>query len=60
MSESEVKNCPKCGGEVETGRRLVSFTEITLVKEGQYVGDRILPLCCKNCGYIEFYKEKKE
>jgi len=60
MNESEVKKCPKCGGEMLKGRRLVSFTEITPAEEGQYLGDRILPFCCKNCGYIELYKEMKK
>lgn len=48
MSESEVKKCPKCSGELET-----------LAKEYDYVDNRIVHLCCKNCGYIESYKEMK-
>lgn len=48
MSESEVKKCPKCSGELET-----------LAKEYDYVDNRIVHFCCKNCGYIESYKEMK-
>jgi predicted nucleic-acid-binding Zn-ribbon protein len=60
MSRSEVTKCPKCGGKMERGKRLKSFTEITLTKEDEYVGDSIHVFCCKDCGYIELYKEKKE
>lgn len=56
---SKAPKCPKCGETMEKGTRFVSFTEITLAKEGQYVGARIIPFVCKNCGYIELYKEKK-
>jgi len=57
---SEVKKCPKCDGEMLKDRRLVSYTEISLAKENQYVGDSINVFYCKNCGYIELYKAKKE
>jgi len=60
MSRSEVKKCPKCDGEMKKGFRLVSYTEITVAKEKQPVGDYIDALMCMNCGYIELYKEKKE
>lgn len=48
MSESEAKKCPKCSGELET-----------LAKEYDYMENRFVHLCCKNCGYIESYKEMK-
>jgi predicted nucleic-acid-binding Zn-ribbon protein len=57
---SEVKKCPKCGSEMLADRRLVSYVEISLAKENQYVGDNIKVFYCKNCGYIELYKEQKE
>jgi len=56
----EVKKCPKCDEDMKKGFRLVSFTEITVAKEGQHVGDYIDVFMCQNCGFIELYKEKKE
>ena len=40
-------------------KTLVSLTEITLAEEDQYMGDRIIPYCCENCGY-EFYREMEK
>ena len=57
---NEVKKCPKCDGEMKNGLRLVSYTEITVAKENQPVGDYINVFMCQNCGFIELYKEKKE
>jgi len=57
---SDVKKCPKCSGEMVRGSRLVSYTEVTLAKEGNYVGDTITPFVCKNCRYIELYREIKK
>jgi predicted nucleic-acid-binding Zn-ribbon protein len=55
---SDVKTCPKCNGRMERGKRLISFTEISLAaKEGDYAGERIDVYCCINCGYMELYKE---
>ena len=59
MTESNVKKCPKCNGKMRKGLRLVSYTELTLAEEGEYMGDRITVYCCENCGYVEFYKEMK-
>jgi len=66
MSEREVKKCPKCGEEMEEGRSLntryllgsldVSFTR----KKTFWWGDKIIPFYCKNCGFIELYKEMKK
>jgi hypothetical protein len=41
---------------MEKGKRLISFTDISLAKEGDYVGDRIDVYCCIDCGYMELYK----
>jgi hypothetical protein len=30
----------------------------TIVKKGDWVGDKIIPFYCKNCGYIELFIEK--
>jgi hypothetical protein len=41
--------------EWRRGKHLISFTEISLAKEGGYVGDRIDVYYCVNCGYFELY-----
>ena len=60
---SEVKKCPKCGGDIVEGDRLVAHTRVlagvSLAKKGDILGDRIIPYYCEKCGYIEFYKEMK-
>ena len=66
MSEKEVKNCPKCGGEMEEGERITSFARgwipqaVTFAKKIDIRGDKIIPFYCKKCGYIELYKKMKE
>ena len=55
-----VKKCPKCSGEMEQAKNLAVAGGITLRKKSDYLGDQIIPFYCKNCGYIELYKEKKE
>jgi len=52
---SEVKKCPKCGGEMEKGELLPRST-----LGGFWKPKRILPYVCKRCGYIELYREMKE
>jgi predicted nucleic-acid-binding Zn-ribbon protein len=61
VSESEVKNCPKCGGDMERGKSLTELTRfwvdsVHLAKRGDLRGDKIIPFYCKSCGYIELYK----
>jgi len=56
---SEVRKCPKCGGEMEKGR-IFTYGGISFAKKGDWFGDKIIPYYCKNCGYIEIYKEMKE
>jgi predicted nucleic-acid-binding Zn-ribbon protein len=65
MSKGEAKKCPKCGGEMEEGRELIArymlrAMAITFAKDRDVFGDNIIPFYCKNCGYIELYKEMKE
>jgi len=56
---SEVKKCPKCGGEMEKGEDIKGYGGyVTLRKSGDLVSDKIIPLYCKNCGFIEIYNEK--
>jgi predicted nucleic-acid-binding Zn-ribbon protein len=56
---NEALKCPKCGGEMGSDRKLGLYTEVTLKKGDEYVGERINVFYCKNCGFIELYREKK-
>lgn len=38
-----------------SGRTALPFT---ILKKGDFVGDKIIPFYCKNCGYIELFSEK--
>jgi predicted nucleic-acid-binding Zn-ribbon protein len=57
----ESMKCPKCGSQLEkgslgySGRTALPFT---ILKKGDFIGDRIIPFYCKNCGYIELFSEK--
>jgi len=58
---SEIKMCPKCGGEMEKGKPMFVYGGVfRLTKKGDVVSDRVTPLYCKDCGYIEFYRQVKE
>lgn len=58
---SEVKNCPKCGGEMVEGEFMKNIPKVTIVpKKGRKRYDRVIPTYCKKCGFIEIYKEMKE
>jgi len=64
---SEVKKCPRCGGEMEKGDCLFGYGGSVKLqyfsKEKQPLQDSVIPFYCRNCGYLEFYramKEKKE
>ena len=61
MSENEVKECPKCGGNMEIGYLPGAFSwsagaSLWSIKKPL----RIFAYRCENCGYVEFYTEKKE
>jgi predicted nucleic-acid-binding Zn-ribbon protein len=61
MSETEVKKCPKCDGEMEQGEfSQAHVMRHRFLKKGDLLGDEIIPFYCKNCGYIELYKETKK
>lgn len=55
---SVVKKCPKCGGEMEKEKDLRGYGSVTLRKSGDFIGDMIIPFYCKNCGFIELYRQK--
>lgn len=38
-----------------SGRTALPFT---ILKKGDFIGDKIVPIYCKNCGYIELFNEK--
>jgi len=58
---SRVKKCPKCGGEMIEGEFLKNIPKVTIVpKKGRKRYDRVVPTYCKNCGFLEIYKEMKE
>jgi hypothetical protein len=44
---------------MSSDRKLGLYTEVTLKKGDEYVGGRINVFYCKNCGFIELYREKK-
>jgi predicted nucleic-acid-binding Zn-ribbon protein len=61
MSESEVKKCPKCGGNLEIGYLPGAFSwsagrSLWSIRRSS----RIFAYRCENCGYVEFYAEKKK
>jgi len=67
MSKRDAMSCPKCGGKMERAESL--YTSLFLIdskavvletKESKFFGEKIIPIFCKNCGYIELYKKMKE
>jgi predicted nucleic-acid-binding Zn-ribbon protein len=54
MRRKQVGKCPKCGGEMKTGRPSQDFR---ILKEGDLVGDRAEAFYCQDCGFVELYKE---
>jgi len=59
MSKSEPKKCPKCGEEMVEAETLIPKVTV-YPKKGHLLGDSIIPTYCKNCGFIELYKEEKK
>jgi hypothetical protein len=71
MNKNEVKKCPKCHGKMVRGSE-ETLDDAFRCTRGGALGSRrlerydfkydfkIQPYCCENCGYIEFFKEKKE
>jgi len=58
---SEVKKCPKCSGEMVQGEFLKNLPKVIAIpKRGRRSFDRVIPIYCKNCGFMEIYKEIKE
>ena len=58
---NEVKKCPKCGGEMVKGEFLKNLPKVAISpKKLRKRYDTVIPTCCKNCGFIEMYREKKD
>jgi len=53
MSEREVRKC-KCGGEMIAG---TVTRDVRIAKQGDLIGDNINAFYCRNCGFIELYKQ---
>lgn len=62
MTEKEKKlmavgrsgKCPKCGGAMASG---TVSGNLRILKQGDLVGDRADVLYCRDCGFVELYKE---
>ena len=57
---SDVRKCPKCGGEMQKGSLFGFYGQLTkwTNKESGLVwrgGNDVSAFLCKNCGYIELY-----
>jgi predicted nucleic-acid-binding Zn-ribbon protein len=62
---SETKKCPKCNGDMEEGEDLRPVgihwvSDLKFRKIDDMIGDKIIPFCCKNCGYIELFKKMEK
>ena len=62
---SDVKKCRKCNSEMTEADKMVGYgfipVHIWINKDWgtkMVGGDKIVPFCCPNCGYIELYNEK--
>jgi ribosomal protein S27AE len=58
---SEVKKCPKCGGEMVQGEFLKNIPKIVVSpKKSNRRFDKVIPTYCEKCGFMEIHKEMKE
>ena len=55
MGGGEVMKCPKCRGEMRSGSVAGNFR---ILKEGDLYGDMARVFYCRDCGFIELYKER--
>ena len=57
---SDFKKCPKCGGEMIEGEFMKNLPKLAMLPRkglGRY--ERVIPVWCSACGFIEMYKEMK-
>jgi RNase P subunit RPR2 len=45
--------CPKCGGEMIQGE---TSNYVRILKPGDLSGDPVVAFYCRECGFVEFYK----
>ncbi len=60
---NEAKKCPKCSREMAKGSNENLARNFACTRSEPKPGDPVVGVqsyCCKNCGYIEFYKERKK
>ena len=58
MNESEIKKCPKCGGEMTQGILSVEGGlgwEINWRLRKRKLGEKVVAFRCRQCGYAELY-----
>lgn len=55
-SKSQIEKCPKCGGEMKSGSVSTSGG-FRILKSGNLQGDKAYAFYCRDCGFIELYKE---
>jgi predicted nucleic-acid-binding Zn-ribbon protein len=67
MNETEVKKCPKCGGEMKKGYVRATGAVLYPVHFAEKISfwgggndKNTCAFACKTCGYLEFYIDKKE
>jgi len=53
---SEVEKCPKCGGEMKSGG-ISTQGGFRILKQGDLQGDKVSTFYCRDCGFVELYKE---
>ena len=54
-----VMKCIRCNNEMMVADQIsTSGGAARILKIEDFRGDRIIPFCCSNCGYIELYNEK--
>jgi len=56
-SESQFEKCPKCGGEMNYGS-ISPSGGFRILKHGDLQGDKVYAFYCRDCGFIELYKER--
>jgi len=54
---SDIKKCPKCGGEMTTGVLSIAGIpyEVNWRARGLSLGEKIVAYRCRQCGYTELY-----
>jgi predicted nucleic-acid-binding Zn-ribbon protein len=57
----ESRTCPKCGSNMQGDKQVKIFgSELELVSENGFLGDKIRTFYCESCGFLELYREKRK